>query len=105
MFWDVSAAPEAVQANTLSLNSAYKKSAGVDNIDWMHGSFFLQFAMLQKAMDCEAEALVAAFPALVAGHKVLFEGAVRVPAHFLVVLQSFFGHVPDMFRTSFWGRK
>jgi tetratricopeptide (TPR) repeat protein len=51
---------DAVDSNVRSLNTAYQYAQSSSNGqqrttgDWYHGSYFLQFEMLQKAMDCDA---------------------------------------------------
>ncbi len=87
---------EAIASNILSLNSAYQHAQNSSNgqqrttNDWYHGSYFLQFEMLQKAMDCDAEVFLnQVFKQDLQYHDDKFfttslEAVVRVAAHFLI---------------------
>jgi hypothetical protein len=74
-----------VDANVLSLNTAFALALEPTG-DWYHGSYFLQFGMLQLAMDCDAAALVQSLRDLAASAPEGFsaEAGVRVPAMYLV---------------------
>lgn len=74
-----------IDANVLSLNTAFAASAQPTG-DWYHGAYFLQFGMLQLAMDCDASALVDAMRGLAVTDPDGFdpEAGVRVPLMYLV---------------------
>jgi hypothetical protein len=91
-----------ISANIFSMNTAYEYSLTVNTTaeshnsysnsqpgptgDWYHGSYFLQFGMLQIAMDCDALALVDTFKDLAVSNAEGFnaEAAVRVPTMYYV---------------------
>jgi hypothetical protein len=74
-----------VSANVHSLNTAYTK-AGQPTGDWYHGSYFMQYGMLQLAMDCDASSLVDSMRELAVSDSDGFnaEAAVRIPLMYLV---------------------
>ncbi len=86
---------QAIKSNVLSLNTAYQNAQSSSNgkqrttNDWYHGSYFLQFEMLQKAMDCDADAFLnQVFKQDLQYNDEKFfsslEAVVRVGAHFLI---------------------
>ena len=85
--WD-----DMASANVLSMNTAYSiaSSSTISSSpytgDWYHASYFLQFAMLQRAMDCDASALVDTLIAMAATESTGFnaEAGVRVPSMYFV---------------------
>lgn len=76
---------DLINANVASLDSAYIRANSTTG-DWYHGSFYLQFGLLQLAMDCDAAAMVAVFQSLASSGDPGFtaEGAVRVPVMYLI---------------------
>jgi hypothetical protein len=79
---------DSVSANIGSLNAAYAV-ANVRTGDWYHGSFFMQFAMLQLAMDCDANAFMQAYRAFgsdATDQLFAFEGdaAAKIPVMYLI---------------------
>lgn len=82
--WD-----DMINANILSMNSAYKFSPKPSG-DWYHASYFLQFGMLQLAMDCNAKNLVTTMQTLSTtfGDEAL-EAAVRIPTHYYIETRNF----------------
>lgn len=58
-------------------------------MDWYHGSFFMQWGMLQMAMDCDAKSLLDVFISLSEKYSdFVSEGSVRVPAMYYVETRS-----------------
>eukprot|EP00658_Telonema_sp_P-2_P015059 TRINITY_DN1576_c0_g1_i1.p1 TRINITY_DN1576_c0_g1~~TRINITY_DN1576_c0_g1_i1.p1 ORF type:complete len:233 (-),score=48.91 TRINITY_DN1576_c0_g1_i1:46-744(-) len=80
----------SVLSNVASVNLAFAQSNGTRDQDWYHGSYFLQYAMLQLAMDCDAHAFLTHFQKL--SHTSSFathlEAATRVASHYLVETRS-----------------
>lgn len=78
----------AVNSNQNSLNTAYVSANGTFTGDWYHGAYFLQFEILQKAMDCDASQLVDKYRYYLATNDPLFyrnlESVLRVPAHYFI---------------------
>jgi len=105
---------DMVEANVLSLDTAYA-TAGQPTGDWYHGSYFMQFGMLQLAMDCDASALVDSMRGLAATDADGFnaEAAVRIPLMYLVEtrqweqaaefnLSTFYVVDPRLWRDNVW---
>jgi hypothetical protein len=76
---------DQIDANVASLDSSFKR-ANTTTGDWYHGSFYLQFGLLQLAMDCDAAAMVTAYQSLATSDPSGFtaEGAARVPVMYLI---------------------
>ena len=83
---------DSVTANINSLNAAYSENEDKRTGDWWHGSYFLQYAMLQLAMDCDANAFQNTYkefaPPNGANVDPMFsvkgEDTARIPCHFLI---------------------
>ena len=73
--------------NVRSMNTAYEYEQNTTfDSDWFHDSYFLQFSFLQKAMDCEANALSTSLQDIMRREPEAFnflEAAVRVPSYLL----------------------
>jgi len=77
----------SVAANAQSLSVAFAQ--GNYTLDWFHGAYFLQVAMLQVAMDCDARAFLDDFryrlrPLLKNQFLMHGESILRVVGHFII---------------------
>lgn len=89
IFGDLGLWADMIKSNQQCLNLAW--SAGDKPTgDWYHGSYFMQFGMLQMAMDCDAKAFVEAYVDMSEKYTedFLSEGSVRVPAMYLIETRS-----------------
>lgn len=89
IYGDLGLWEDMINANILSLNLAFSKASEPTG-DWYHGSYFLQFGMLQKAMDCDARSLMESIPGLAAKYPEGFgsEASVRVPTEYFVEMRD-----------------
>ena len=107
IFSDLGLWQDMVFSNVLSLNTAYSESQDTTG-DWYHGAYFLQFGMLQLAMDCDAEAFLSIFQNTlsVSVFDNNLEAALRVPIHYYIEtrnwvdaaefsLRDFYNSVPE----------
>ena len=53
IFCDLGMWEDSILSNILSMNTAVESTGNLGG-DWYHGAYFLQFSMLQLAMDCDA---------------------------------------------------
>jgi tetratricopeptide (TPR) repeat protein len=85
IFGDLGLWADMISANQQALNLAWSQGDKPTS-DWYHGSYFLQFGLLQIAMDCDAASFVQAFVELSESYTDGFvdEGCVRVPTMNLV---------------------
>ena len=85
IFGDLGLWADMIDSNQQSLNLAWA-NAGEPTGDWYHGSYFMQYGMLQLAMDCDAELLMNSYIDLSEKYTDGFvaEGCVRVPVMYLV---------------------
>jgi hypothetical protein len=80
---------DMIHANILSMNSAFKFNSFPTG-DWFHASYFLQFGMLQLAMDCDASNLMTIIQTLVTSdNTAALEAAVRIPTHYYIETRNF----------------
>jgi hypothetical protein len=88
IFGDLGLWTDSVSANVLSMNTA-TGIAGHFTGDWYHGAYFLQYGMLQMAMDCDAKNLLNGFQqmSLSADSSTFFsnkESILRIPIHYFI---------------------
>jgi hypothetical protein len=79
--WD-----DEMMANVNSMNSAYASDGNMIGGGWFHPSYFLQFGLLQRVMDCDALGMVTELQqiALSSPQALDPESAVRIPTMYLV---------------------
>lgn len=92
IFGDLGLWADMISANQQCLNLAMSQ-AGQPTGDWYHGSYFMQWGMLQLAMDCDAEAFIQTLVQLSEQYtdNFLSEGCVRVPAMYYVETRNWAG--------------
>jgi hypothetical protein len=78
-----------VSSNVLSLNTAYLE-AGIATGDWYHGAYFLQFGMLQLAMDCDASSFLNVIQSSSPTENYL-ESFLRIPSHYFIETRDWTG--------------
>jgi hypothetical protein len=92
IFSDLGLWQDMVSSNVLSLNTAYSESQDTTG-DWYHGAYFLEFGMLELAMDCDARGLLDTFQNTLSVS--VFDGnleaALRVPVHYYVETRDWAG--------------
>lgn len=90
IFGDLGLWSDMIISNQRALNQATVNSPGVPTGDWYHGSYFMEFGMLQLAMDCDAKSFMEVFQDLSATNTDTFlsEGAIRVPSMYLIETRS-----------------
>lgn len=90
IFSDMGLWSDMVASNIDSLNLAFAQG-NCPTGDWYHGSFFLQFGMLQLAMDCDAKSFMNSLQEdLAVNYPDNFnaEAGVRIPTMYLVETRS-----------------
>ena len=85
IFSDMGYWNDMVDANTASMNTAYRQEVGTSG-DWYHASAFLAYGLLQHAMDCDVASLITSLQSLSKTEPDKFDAVagVNIPTMFFV---------------------